>query len=31
MYPRIPEWQAVRRRLDPDGVVTSDLARRLGL
>jgi decaprenylphospho-beta-D-ribofuranose 2-oxidase len=31
MYPRIPEWQAVRRQLDPDGVVTSDLARRLGL
>src|SRR3954454_23480530 len=31
MYPRTPEWQAVRRRLDPDGVVTSDLARRLGL
>ena len=31
MYPRIPEWQAVRHRLDPEGVVTSDLARRLGL
>ncbi|MGZ4797094.1 MAG: FAD-binding protein [Acidimicrobiia bacterium] len=31
MYPRLPEWQAVRHRLDPDGVVTSDLARRLGL
>jgi decaprenylphospho-beta-D-ribofuranose 2-oxidase len=31
MYPRLSEWQAVRRRIDPDGVVTSDLARRLGL
>ena len=31
MYPRIPEWQAIRRQLDPDGAVTSDLARRLGL
>jgi decaprenylphospho-beta-D-ribofuranose 2-oxidase len=31
MYPRLPEWQAVRRRLDPAGTITSDLARRLGL
>lgn len=31
MYPRLPEWQEVRAKLDPDGVITSDLARRLGL
>jgi decaprenylphospho-beta-D-ribofuranose 2-oxidase len=31
MYPRLPEWRAVRERLDPHGFVTSDLARRLGL
>jgi len=31
MYPRLPEWQAVRRRVDPEGVMRSDLARRLGL
>lgn len=31
MYPRLDEWRAVRRRLDPDGVIRSDLARRLGL
>jgi decaprenylphospho-beta-D-ribofuranose 2-oxidase len=31
MYPRIEEWQQVRRASDPDGVFTSDLARRLGL
>jgi decaprenylphospho-beta-D-ribofuranose 2-oxidase len=31
MYPRLPEWREVRARLDPDGVITSDLARRLGL
>ena len=31
MYPRLEEWRAVRRRLDPDGVIRSDLARRLGL
>ena len=28
MYPRLDEWRAVRRRLDPDGVIRSDLARR---
>lgn len=29
MYPRIDEWIAVRRRVDPDGVFASDMARRL--
>lgn len=31
MYPRLDEWREVRHRLDPDGVLRSDLARRLGL
>jgi decaprenylphospho-beta-D-ribofuranose 2-oxidase len=31
MYPRLGEWQAVRERLDPRGVMRSDLARRLEL
>jgi decaprenylphospho-beta-D-ribofuranose 2-oxidase len=31
MYPRLDEWRAVRHRLDPDGTLQSDLARRLGL
>lgn len=31
MYPRIGELRALRRRLDPDGVMRSDLSRRLGL
>jgi decaprenylphospho-beta-D-ribofuranose 2-oxidase len=31
MYPRVEEWMSVRRRVDPDGVLQSDLARRLGL
>ena len=30
-YPRLEEWRAVRRRVDPDGVWQSDLARRVGL
>jgi decaprenylphospho-beta-D-ribofuranose 2-oxidase len=30
MYPRLAEWQAVRNRVDPDGVLVSDLGRRLG-
>lgn len=31
MYPRLEQWRAVRRRVDPAGVIQSDLARRLGL
>lgn len=29
MYPELPRWRAVRAQLDPDGVLQSDLARRL--
>ncbi len=31
MYPRIDEWIAVRRKVDPEGLFTSDMARRLEL
>jgi decaprenylphospho-beta-D-ribofuranose 2-oxidase len=31
MYPHLSEWEAIRARLDPAGVMRSDLARRLGL
>ncbi|HEY3261527.1 MAG TPA: FAD-binding oxidoreductase [Pseudonocardiaceae bacterium] len=31
MYPRIDEWRKVRAAADPQGVFTSDLARRLAL
>lgn len=31
MYPRLQQWQALRATLDPDGVLCSDLARRLEL
>ncbi|WP_319448490.1 MULTISPECIES: FAD-binding oxidoreductase [unclassified Mycobacterium] len=31
MYPRIDEWIAVRRKVDPEGVFASDMARRLEL
>ncbi|WP_430333484.1 FAD-binding protein [Rhodococcus sp. ACT016] len=31
MYPRIEEWKATRRRIDPTGVFLSDMARRLEL
>lgn len=31
MYPRLDEWRGVCERLDPRGVMQSDLARRLGL
>jgi len=31
MYPELDRFRAVRRRVDPEGVFTSDLARRLAL
>ncbi|MFE9398026.1 FAD-binding protein [Streptomyces flavidovirens] len=31
MYPRLPEFRALRAELDPRGVFTSDLSRRLSL
>jgi decaprenylphospho-beta-D-ribofuranose 2-oxidase len=31
MYPRIDEWIAIRRKVDPNGVFASDMARRLEL
>jgi decaprenylphospho-beta-D-ribofuranose 2-oxidase len=31
MYPRLPEMMAVTRRVDPEGVLASDLSRRLGI
>jgi decaprenylphospho-beta-D-ribofuranose 2-oxidase len=31
MYPRLAQWKAVRDRVDPGGVMQSDLGRRLGL
>ncbi len=31
MYPRLDEWRAVQARVDPAGVLQSDLARRLRL
>lgn len=31
MYPRVDEWIATRRRIDPHGVFVSDMARRLEL
>ncbi|TWP38614.1 FAD-binding oxidoreductase [Leekyejoonella antrihumi] len=31
MYPRLSEWREVRDRFDPNGVFTSDLARRVQL
>jgi len=31
MYPQLPRFEAERARVDPDGVMRSDLGRRLGL
>ena len=31
MYPRLDDFRALRARLDPRGVLVSDLARRLDL
>ena len=31
MHPRLPEFQAMRRRLDPEGRLSSSLARRVGI
>lgn len=31
MYPEVGRWREIRARLDPDGVMRSDLGRRLGL
>jgi decaprenylphospho-beta-D-ribofuranose 2-oxidase len=31
MYPRLDDFLAVRRRVDPEGIFNSDLARRLEL
>jgi decaprenylphospho-beta-D-ribofuranose 2-oxidase len=31
MYPRLPEFRALRAELDPGGLLVSDLSRRLGL
>ena len=31
MYPRLDEFRAVKARLDPRGVISSSLARRVGL
>lgn len=31
MYPRLSQWQEIRRRVDPEATLVSDLGRRLGL
>lgn len=31
MYPRLHEWRQIQSRLDPGGIMQSDLSRRLGL
>jgi decaprenylphospho-beta-D-ribofuranose 2-oxidase len=31
MYPRLPELESLRRRIDPEGILRSDLSLRLGI
>jgi decaprenylphospho-beta-D-ribofuranose 2-oxidase len=31
MYPRLPQWQRIKREIDPDNLFSSDLSRRLEL
>jgi decaprenylphospho-beta-D-ribofuranose 2-oxidase len=31
MYPELDRWRSVARELDPDGVMQSDLSRRVGV
>jgi decaprenylphospho-beta-D-ribofuranose 2-oxidase len=31
MYPRLGDFRALRAELDPGGILSSDLSRRLGL
>ena len=31
MYPELEQWQSIKKRIDPGGVFSSDLARRLNL
>jgi FAD/FMN-containing dehydrogenase len=31
MYPAVEQFLAVKRRVDPEGLFSSDLARRVGL
>jgi decaprenylphospho-beta-D-ribofuranose 2-oxidase len=31
MYPRLAEFRKLRAEFDPDGILASDLSRRLGL
>lgn len=31
MYPRFPEWQRIKAKIDPDNRFSSDLGRRLGM
>ncbi len=30
-YPDFPKWYEIRRKLDPRGVMSSDMSRRLGI